>query len=530
MILISGKLKSTVALLLLLATVISLLCTVGCNGDGTGDDTSDDEPGDDFTGSITNKDDGDGDEDDGNDSVDIGDETQTYHISTAEELREKLKLKGTYILDADIDLSGEDWVPVGTFDAPFVGKFDGNGHTVSGLTVSKESLSDDKKGSGLTASYTYVYLALFGCTENAEIRDLTVTDCDIEYHTNEEFTVVYAAAISAFSRGTTVKNCKVYRGKLSVSSKTFKACAGGVSGVAYSSEISGCTTENTKISVTASAHSSCVGGTVGHSGSDVEIYGCKVLSSTELISNSLNGNAYCGGITGYLYNSLIKKCSSAASVSATNIAVSDSDGFSPESKGAAIAGGLVAYSGGLGEDTESTEKRSLSEVLCSVSTGNVSALSTDHKTYAGGIIGVQAFTEVTDSYSLSTVSSQSTYESGYAGGFTAYLKSDASYKGTFFAGKEVRASSTNGSAYCNIAIGNLSATDELDKIYDRCAYLKTSTVVANGEKLPVTGQADLIEGYTKDIIGSLSELVANMGWNASEWINNIGGYPQIKLT
>ncbi len=40
----------------------------------------------------------------------------------------------TVRLTADIDISGSDWDPIGTYTYPFNGSFDGQGHTISGLT------------------------------------------------------------------------------------------------------------------------------------------------------------------------------------------------------------------------------------------------------------------------------------------------------------------------------------------------------------------------------------------------------------
>lgn len=42
-------------------------------------------------------------------------------------------LSGNYILTADIDLSGADWVPLGSNANKFVGTLDGNGHIITGL-------------------------------------------------------------------------------------------------------------------------------------------------------------------------------------------------------------------------------------------------------------------------------------------------------------------------------------------------------------------------------------------------------------
>lgn len=535
MIRIPKKLKSALALLLMLAVVGSLPCALGCN-DSDPDGSDPDEPGAEFTGSITDK--GDNADDGGDDAEDedIGDETQTYHISTAEDMRTVLKLKGTYVLDADIDLSGEDWTPIGTYGSPFVGTFEGNGHTVSGLTLKNVTAED--KDAGLCLSYQYYYLALFGCTENAKINDLTVSGVDISYDTNSANTVVYAAAISAFSRGTKFNGCTVNGGSITVSSKSFKACSGGIVGAAYSSSVKRCNAKDMRLSVTASTYSSTVGGMLGHAGSDVSIYGCTV--SGTLSATSQSGNAYCGGVAGYISNSRIEKCSSSAAVTS----VTASDTYNAETACSAIAGGLVAYCGGIGGATEdgtdndeaseaeqssADEKRGISEIKYSYSTGAVTATSKYQAAHAGGIIGKQAFTDVTDSYSVSNVYAESIYKDVYAGGFTAYAGSSSTYKGTFFAGKTVKAISTNGTANCGIALGNATSKDEADDICDRCGYLDTAQVSANGKATELTDRDGVLEGYMSSDISSLSVLIAHMGWNASEWKNNLGGYPQIKL-
>ena len=48
----------------------------------------------------------------------------------------------TIILAADIDLAGEDWVPIGTDETPFAGKFNGGNHTISGLRITTEVMRD----------------------------------------------------------------------------------------------------------------------------------------------------------------------------------------------------------------------------------------------------------------------------------------------------------------------------------------------------------------------------------------------------
>ena len=67
----------------------------------------------------------------------------------------------TVKLDADINLSDsdEEWTPIGNNeDTPFSGTFDGQGHTVSGINISAQSMG-----------------GLFGRLTRAKIRDTVVS-------------------------------------------------------------------------------------------------------------------------------------------------------------------------------------------------------------------------------------------------------------------------------------------------------------------------------------------------------------------
>ena len=117
-------------------------------------------------------------------------DASAYHISTAEQLAGLAKLVNadpgttnfagkTFYLENDLDLSGHEWISIGTViggDNPkysFCGVFDGQGHVISNL-YSHES---DIKGAD--ESHNLLRNALFGSVYNGEVKNLGVADAEI---------------------------------------------------------------------------------------------------------------------------------------------------------------------------------------------------------------------------------------------------------------------------------------------------------------------------------------------------------------
>ena len=113
-----------------------------------------------------------------------------YHIKTAEELAGLAQLVNanpgktnfagkTIYLDNDIDLSGHEWISIGTVlggnypEYSFCGVFDGQDHVISNL-YSHES---DIKGADET--HNLLRNALFGSVHNGEVKNLGVADAEI---------------------------------------------------------------------------------------------------------------------------------------------------------------------------------------------------------------------------------------------------------------------------------------------------------------------------------------------------------------
>lgn len=159
-------------------------------------------------------------------------------------------------LTDNIELSGE-WTPIGTEDNPFSGSFDGDGYTISGLSIEVELESDSAT----------VYLGLFGSVEGesttnrAEICDLTV-----------EGSVEVGDALTATNQG--------------------GSYVGGIVGRAVNADISGVVSkvEVNNAKDVSDRKTNATGGIVGDA-YDVHFTNCANLGSV------YSSNDYVGGIT-----------------------------------------------------------------------------------------------------------------------------------------------------------------------------------------------------------------------------------------
>lgn len=91
-----------------------------------------------------------------------------YLVENEEQLRAigtgQYSLSDNYMLNADIYLSDNEWVPIGNEDTPFTGSFNGNGYEIWNLTMT---------------SPTVKLIGLFGYATEATICNVTLRDLDI---------------------------------------------------------------------------------------------------------------------------------------------------------------------------------------------------------------------------------------------------------------------------------------------------------------------------------------------------------------
>lgn len=124
-------------------------------------------------------------------------------ISTAEELK-NIEMNKSYQLIADIDLSGEEWIPLGTLSQPFLGHFNGNNHTISNFVITEN----------------HSFNGLFGYLEG-DVYNLNIIGFDFQI--SDDF-IINAGGLAGMSLGS-IHHVSV-DGQMTLSANGFNVYAG----------------------------------------------------------------------------------------------------------------------------------------------------------------------------------------------------------------------------------------------------------------------------------------------------------------
>ena len=179
-------------------------------------------------------------------------------------------------LTANIDLTGEDWVPIGVKGASYSGTFDGKYFTVT-LDITADG------------SYEYEYIGLFGYLENAAIRNLK-TDGSIRVTADcQSYPVVggIAACVGSYSGFTNCKNAIA----ITVDEGTVLNGngVGGIVGMMYADATFEQCTNWGDISIGSNAYSMGVGGIAGYSDAVIQISYCYYYADIEYYDDVMGG-------------------------------------------------------------------------------------------------------------------------------------------------------------------------------------------------------------------------------------------------
>ena len=227
-------------------------------------------------------------------------------------MSDNTKWEGKYALGADLDLTGVAITAIGTEAKPFKGIFDGQDHKITGIDVKSEG-----------------YSALFGCTDTAEIRNLTVSGKAESLGTNKnaELTNCTAGLIAYATGGLIVENVTV---NMDIKGIGF---TGGIIGNVWHDycdmTIQNCVVNGSIVST--AAHTGGIVGSLESSGSDtnpLKITNCVNNASVDTTGSDPSVGCPTGGIVGRTLGSCyieITNCTNNGKISA-NPGETNSDG------------------------------------------------------------------------------------------------------------------------------------------------------------------------------------------------------------
>ena len=218
--------------------------------------------------------------------------TKTYTVYNANGLMNIAELVNggksdiNITIDTDIDLTGKDWTPIGTdYDNSYKGTFDGGGHTITGLTFTRND-----KDAGL-----FGWLNKAGTVKNVVMEGVQITSNQI-----------YGGSIGGVvgSSWGTIENCSVSG---SVSGTVY---VGGVVGAQIGGSITGCSSSAT-VKGTVD-----VGGVAGQTNSSATLTACYATGNVTIEINPAK-NIAGGSLVGMNAGSSLLACYATGNVTST---------------------------------------------------------------------------------------------------------------------------------------------------------------------------------------------------------------------
>lgn len=202
------------------------------------------------------------------------------------------KTDAVVTLDADLDLAGIAWIPMGDTSHDFAGTFDGQGHTISNLTIGTAD-----------APITGELAGLFGVVEGT-VKNLFLDEVSVNANVG-----YYVGGLVAYAVGP-IENCHITK----LDMDAVASGVGGLIGYATSgNSIYGCS-----VSGEIAVKSGCqgVGGFIGSMGKNAQItYSGATVSVTAPKERSTNAGGFIGRGNGErAARAIVKNCYSKGAV------------------------------------------------------------------------------------------------------------------------------------------------------------------------------------------------------------------------
>lgn len=302
-----------------------------------------------------------------------------------------------YKLTDNIGLNYDEWTPIGVGDYDnqyFYGSFDGNGYTISDLSISNVNSGN---------------IGLFGTVKNSEIKGLTLLGEITGITTSSSANI---GALAGYSENTRISKCFVKYVNISniSASDSVYSNVGCLVGKSSDGEIKECNADESNAIVKQGSFN--IGIICGLSGS--AITDCRVTSEAELFETGSGvKNVNMGGLCGQQTKNVEKCTVNAGKLSANNLSITNDSNI----------GGLVGSVSGkvnlctvkFTNDTKKTIDGEEYPISISVNSKN---------SYIGGIAGNFAETsKITDCmYDGKSISSETTSGTSQVGGLVGRAK------------------------------------------------------------------------------------------------------------
>jgi len=195
-------------------------------------------------------------------------------ITTKQELIDiNNNLYFAYKLMSDIDLSGEDWVPIGSKDTPFTGVFDGNGYTISNLTITFDDEDDIDFWGLFGSSYSTI--------KNVKLENISVNG-------NKTSSLIRGGGIVGYNEGNLLNS--YVTGNMQISA--FMASIGGLVGT----NVGHISNTYSDVNISLIGYSVMLGGLAGENIGVIE--NSFALNEISGLTSNSYAEVYVGGLVG----------------------------------------------------------------------------------------------------------------------------------------------------------------------------------------------------------------------------------------
>lgn len=188
---------------------------------------------------------------------------------------------GRYVLQADIDLRDDPWMPI-----EFSGILDGNGHTIYNVRIREPNPAPHTTVDGNHIAYDTLGAGLFSYAKGATLKDLHLLNVDLAVSVDAH---VFAAALVGIADGTAISGCTVEAGRIDVTTPKKMFGAGGLVGFG-SGSITDCATDVLTVLVDTNPDERC----------EAFMGGLLACGQADLVRDAVTTTGY-ASLTGYMH-------------------------------------------------------------------------------------------------------------------------------------------------------------------------------------------------------------------------------------